>query len=345
MEKPYDYIRTINALVRVITTIVLFVVLILLIITYKMLAIHIPLPMEESSKVSQNSLHWVSPPLSSIPKTKTGKLILHGRELILHTEKFLGPKGITQKDGNGMRCTNCHLDAGTKTFGNNFSAVASTYPKFRPRYGAIESIEKRVNDCIVRSLHGKALDSASSEMRAIVAYIVWLGKDVPKGIAPEGSGLLAVPFLERPADPEKGKTIYSQKCAHCHGENGEGMVSKGSSSYLNPPVWGKYSYTVGAGMHRLGHLAAFVKTNMPWGVSYDAPQLTDEQAWDVAAYINSMPRPEIDLNKDWPDISKKPIDYPFGPFVDRFSEEQHKYGPYKAMLKMQETSTSLTRKN
>ena len=32
---------------------------------------------------------------------------------------------------------------------------------------------------------------------------------------------------------------------------------------------------------------------------------------------------------DYPDISKKPIDDPFGPYADTFSESQHKYGPFQ----------------
>jgi thiosulfate dehydrogenase len=66
--------------------------------------------------------------------------------------------------------------------------------------------------------------------------------------------------------------------------------------------------------------------------SHVKPILTDEQAWDIAAYINSMPRPEKRFKNDWPDISKKPIDLPFGPYADHFTEEQHKYGPYKEIV-------------
>jgi thiosulfate dehydrogenase len=45
-----------------------------------------------------------------------------------------------------------------------------------------------------------------------------------------------------------------------------------------------------------------------------------------------MPRPEKKFEKDWPDISKKPVDFPKGPYADHFSETQHKYGPYKEIL-------------
>jgi thiosulfate dehydrogenase len=279
--------------------------------------------------ITDSSEFWVPPSITSIPDDDQGKLIRYGRELIVRTGEYLGPNGTVSNTSNGMNCENCHLKAGTTHFGGNFSAVASTYPKFRPRYGGIESIERRVNDCFMRSLNGDSLRSSSHEMRAIVAYIRWVGHQVEKGEAPIGSGLMTLSFLDRAASPGNGKVIYAEKCAVCHGVNGEGMINSNDSSWLNPPLWGDNSYNVGAGLYRLSRFAGFVRANMPWGTTYNAPQLSDEEAWDVAAYINSNPRPGMDLSKDWPDLSTKPIDYPFGPFLDTFNEQQHKLGPFK----------------
>lgn len=272
---------------------------------------------------------WQAPDVAQIPKDENGKLIEYGRELIAHTSQYLGPKGSVMAMSNGMNCQNCHLDAGTKPFGNNYSAVASTYPKFRARSGMEETIEKRVNDCFERSLNGKVLANDSHEMKAIVAYIKWLGRDVEKGKSPKGVGLVELPFLDRPASTESGKLVYNQKCTLCHGKNGEGIELSNGRGYQYPPLWGEQSYNVGAGLYRLSRFAGYVKANMPLGATYEAPQLTDEESWDVAAYVNSLPRPEKDLSNDWPDISKKPIDHPFGPFTDGFGEAQHKLGPFK----------------
>ena len=68
---------------------------------------------------------------------------------------------------------------------------------------------------------------------------------------------------------------------------------------------------------------------MPQGVNWDTPQLSDEEAWDVAAFVNSQQRPKKDLHLDWPKISGKPVDHPFGPYADNFTEQQHKYGPFE----------------
>jgi thiosulfate dehydrogenase len=272
---------------------------------------------------------WEAPDSSTIPDNEEGELIRYGRDLVARTAWYLGPQGKIRKMSNGMNCQNCHLEAGTKPWGNNFGAVAATYPKYRERSSMVESIEKKINDCFERSLNGKTLDSTSREMRAMVAWMKWLGKDVPKGKKPLGTGITALPYLGRPASPDAGKLVYVAKCSRCHGANGEGLPDTLSGiGYTYPPLWGKYSYNKGAGLYRISKFAGYVKDNMPFGVAHGREELTDEQAWDVAAFVNSMDRPDKDLSHDWPDIATKPVDHPFGPFADSFSEQQHKYGPF-----------------
>ena len=280
---------------------------------------------------------WTGASANQIPVDGSGDLIRYGRNLIERTAYYLGPKGTIAHISNGMNCQNCHLDAGTKPWGNNYAAVASTYPKFRDRSGSVESIEKRVNDCFERSLNGRALDSSSKEMHAIVAYIKWLGSDIQKGTKPKGSGIMELKHLSRAADPLKGQLVYTSTCEKCHGKNGEGQINADQATYLYPPLWGNNSYNTGAGLYRLSRFAGYVKNNMPNPINYHNPQLTDEQAWDVAAYINSQPRAAKDLSNDWPRIAGKPVDHPFGPYADSFSEVQHKYGPFGEMVKSKKT--------
>lgn len=279
--------------------------------------------------------YWKAPEESVLSGTEK-EIIIYGKDLIAHTSVYFGENGKVSATTNGMNCQNCHLDAGTKVFGNNYSAVASTYPKYRARSGTTENIYKRVNDCFERSLNGKAIDTTSKEMSAIVAYINWLGKDVAKGQKPGGSGLKDLTFLDRAADPENGKSVYVAKCQSCHQANGEGILNADKTAYTFPPLWGNKSYNDGAGLFRLSNFAKFVKSNMPLGVSHDATQLTDEEAWDVAAFVNTQPRPKKDIKYDWPKIEEKPFDHPFGPYADGFSEKQHKFGPFKPIKEKQE---------
>jgi thiosulfate dehydrogenase len=277
---------------------------------------------------------WKAPDPSSLPHDEQGILVRYGRDLIVNTALFLGPKGKVASVSNGMDCQNCHIDAGARNFGGSFSAVASTYPRFRERSGRVESIEFRINDCLQRSLNGKTIDSAGREMQAMVAYLKWIGKDVPKKETPVGAGLEALEFLDRAADPEKGKLVYSANCVSCHGDNGQGQFSHDSSFYLYPPLWGENSFNVSAGLYRISRLASFVKNNMPFGqATHKSPRLSNEEAWDVAAYIVSQQRPEKFFGEDWPNVQTKPVDHPYGPFADSFSEKQHKYGPFLPIIK------------
>ena len=291
---------------------------------------------------------WKLISMDAVVHEKDPELVKYGRDLIANTAYYLGPKGTVAQQSNGMNCQNCHLDAGSKIWGNNYGAVAATYPKFRERSGSKENIIKRVNDCFERSLNGRGLDSNSREMKAMVAYIKFLGQFVPKDSIPNGTGIWKLKFLNRTADPEKGQVAYEQKCVSCHGLNGEGVKSPEGQTYTYPPLWGEHSYNIGAGLYRVSRFAGYIKTNMPFGATYEKPQLTDEEAWDIAAYVNSRPRPSKDLSKDWPKISGKPVDHPFGPYEDGFSEEQHKFGPFKPIddfKKAQKKKKELEEKN
>ena len=287
--------------------------------------------------------YWIAPDINTITDTNKKAQVEYGKELIAHTAKYLGPNGTVKKISNGMNCQNCHLQAGTVTFGNNYGSVSSLYPKFRARSGSVENIYKRVNDCFERSLNGKALDTTGKEMQAIVAYIKFIGSNVVKGKKAEGSGLKDLKFPERASDPEKGMTVYTTKCQSCHQANGEGLLTADKTEYTYPPLWGNNSFNDGAGLYRISNIAKYVKFNMPQGTTFKSPQLTDEEAWDVAAFISSQNRPHINVPKDWPDISKKPFDYPYGPYADTYSEAQHKLGPFKPIVDEQKKKEEMAK--
>ena len=165
---------------------------------------------------------WTAPDSNTIPRNDSGDLIRYGKKLIGSTSKYFGPKGRIGHNSNGMNCQNCHLKAGTRVWAGNFGSVASLFPRFSDRRGNTETINQRITDCFERSMNGKAPDSNSREMKAMNAYIRWVGKDVKKGKKPPGTGLELLTYIDSPADPEKGRLVYIQKCQLCHGANGEG---------------------------------------------------------------------------------------------------------------------------
>lgn len=272
---------------------------------------------------------------SEIPNDEFGKQVRYGRELILKTAYYLGPDGKSGKYlGNKMNCTNCHLDAGTRPYGLNFLSTHGRYPQFRPRENRILSLTERVNNCIERPHNGKPLPLDSPEMLAIISYIKWLGEGIPVNTRVRGDKGITISFPDYPLDIKHGKQVYAAECARCHGEDGQGKWKMDGSTYEYPPLWGMQSYQPGSGLFRIIKAAQFIKANMPHDqATWRKMKLTDREALDVAAFINSEEhvRPPK-KGSDYPDVGKKPIDYPFGPYNDTFSERQHKYGPFKPIL-------------
>jgi thiosulfate dehydrogenase len=257
----------------------------------------------------------------------------YGRRLLRETPELLGqdhPDPERRMIGNRLACASCHLDIGTEPGTLTLLQTTEHYPRFSGRQGAMTDIEDRINECMQRSMNGKPLPMDSPEMIAMAAYLRSLGAQY----AAMGAGSkkakepAAFKTPSRRADVALGQVVFSTKCSICHGTDGGGLLATGDKrkGYLFPPLWGPDSFNDGAGMGRVLTAARFIKTRMPLG----KPDLTDDEAYDVAAFINSKPRPEMpNLEKDYPDRSTKPIDNGYGPFADPFTADQHKYGPFQ----------------
>ena len=295
---------------------------------------------KSNSPVKTPANAWKAPDTAAIPLGKSGDLIRYGKDLLAHTANYFGPNGSIARISNGMNCQNCHLDGGTRLFGNNYSIFIASYPKWSDRSGTLQPATRRITDCFNRSLAGRAPDTNGREVRAMLAYMKWLGQGVKTGKQLFGTGSEKLKYLDHPADPVKGEAVFIAKCKVCHGSNGAGLLATDKKSYTYPPLWGEHSYNDGAGMYRISNFAGFVKNNMPFGAIYQNPQLTDEEAWNVAAFVNSQPRPHKDQHNDWKNLKNKPIDFPFGPYADKFSEKQHKYGPFKPIKDAQKGLTN-----
>ena len=178
-------------------------------------------------------------------------------------------------------------------------------------------------------MNGRALPLDSREMKAVSSYMRWLSTGIPAGARLIGAGTMQIKEPDRAADFTRGAQTYAQVCAACHGPDGSGVRAQDGLGYQFPPLWGPDSFNNGAGMSRLLTAAAYAKHNMPLGTRFDAPLLTDEEAYDVAGYIVSQKRPEKPgLEKDYPIRLQKPIDAPYGPYADGFPAQQHRFGPF-----------------
>ena len=280
---------------------------------------------------------FTPPDTATIPYDDFGNMVRYGRELVVNTAYYIGPEGTVGKHlNNKMNCSNCHLDGGTRPFALNYFSSHARYPQYRGRENKILSLADRVNNCIERPHHGKPLPLDSKEMLAIVSYMKWLAEDVPTGHRVKGDDGLELNYPARAANPDKGAVIYAAHCASCHGANGEGVMRPDNITYSYPPLWGMQSYEAGSSMHRVLKAARFIKANMPDKKAFwHKPFLSDNEAIDVAAFINDdriHQRPQPTKSMGYENISVKPIDYGVGPYVDTFSELQHKFGPYQPII-------------
>ena len=292
-----------------------------------------------SAGPASDSSVFVPPDTSTIPKDAFGDMVRYGRDLIVNTPHYIGPNGTVGKYlGNKMSCNNCHVDAGTRPFGYNFFSSHARYPQYRGREGRVLTLGERINNCIERPHNGTPMPLDSKEIVAMVCYMKWLAGNVPVNQHVKGDEGMELKYPDRAADPQKGAIIYAENCASCHGKNGEGVFNVDSSTYTYPPLWGPLAFQKGSSPSRVLKVARFIKANMPdKKATWKKPALTDEQAIDVAAFINDDRIHERPHKKDmsivdYPNTKVKPIDYDKGPYADTFSEFQHKFGPYRPII-------------
>jgi thiosulfate dehydrogenase len=228
---------------------------------------------------------------NSLPEGPVGEAVALGRRVLTHT-----PENAAAYSGNALNCSSCHLDAGRTPFAAPWVGIWGVFPEFRSRNARVNALQDRINDCFVRSLNGRALPVDSPEMIGILAYMQWLSRDVPTGKSVKGRGFLRIKSPQ-PPDSSHGRQVYAEKCAVCHGDEGQGTFAP-SGAMVYPPLWGPKSFNIGAGMARLNTAAAFVKANMPFG---QGGSLSDQDAFDVAAFFTRQPRPDFAHNsEDWP---------------------------------------------
>ena len=274
-------------------------------------------------------LRHYSPASAKVPAIATEE---YGKRLIAQTAELLGPHNPdpnARYSGSGLNCGSCHLGTGTEQGTLALMQASTRYPRQSPRTGGSTDIEDRVNECLQRSMNGRALPLHSPEMIAMASYIRSLGaRDAAMGATlRKANEPPAFKTPDRAADLTAGKQVFGDRCAVCHGTDGAGLLAAANPihGYVFPPLWGPESFNDGAGLHRVLTAARFIKARMPLGKA----DLTDDQAFDVAGYINAQPRPHMaNLDRDFPDRKAKPVDTGYGPYADSFSIEQHQFGPF-----------------
>ncbi|TAD78938.1 MAG: cytochrome C [Sphingomonadales bacterium] len=231
---------------------------------------------------------FAPPALDTIPQGPQGDAIRRGRELFLNTGTA-APRYV----GSGLNCRNCHLDEGRKADASPMWAAWGMYPAYRTKDDRISTMQDRIRGCFVYSMNAQISPAGTPPpygddiYRDLETYFAWLATGAPAGQELKGRGFVTVAKPAMAPDPARGRIVYEAKCSTCHQPDGAGLRNP-DGTYANPPLWGARSFNWGAGMAKTANAAGFIKANMPLGQDNS---LTDQQAWDVAAYVTSRERP------------------------------------------------------
>lgn len=217
-----------------------------------------------------------------MPGGDYGKVLRLGEKVFTETGKY-----AAKYTGNSLNCVNCHLDAGRKADSAPIWGAFIHYPAYRSKTGKVDTLASRIQGCFEYSMNGKAPPQDDEIMTALQTYAFWLAEGAPVGKPVPGSGY---PKLKKPAlvaDYIRGEKVYAQNCALCHSADGQGQ--RAGDHQVFPPLWGPKSFNWGAGMHQMANASGFIKANMPLG---KGGSLSDQDAWDVAMFMNSHERPQ-----------------------------------------------------
>jgi thiosulfate dehydrogenase len=225
-----------------------------------------------------------------VPPGKLGEVVRRGQEIVERTGEHPLSKPYV---GNALTCQSCHLQAGQDPQAATFLGVATAYPAWSPREKRVVTLEDRVLNCFMRSMNGVRPPLGSEVSVAVTTYITWLSAGEAMAMNPDRPlgprGVPSLTLLAAMADADRGKVLYAERCASCHADDGQGGDD-------GPPVWGERSYNQGAGMSRNDKLAAWLKVAMP----PDDRDLSEQQALDIAAWVNAHPRPKFVLKDHLP---------------------------------------------
>lgn len=223
---------------------------------------------------------------NAYPPGKLGEVVRLGEQVVMRTAEHPLSKEFV---GNQLNCTSCHLNGGRDRHAATFVGVASAYPAWAPREQKVITLEDRILNCFIRSQNGTRPPNGGELSVALTAYISWLSEgykiklNAEKSLGPNRLQMLDLGDNSANADKglsiQRGKRLYESRCADCHLEDGSGGEG--------PPVWGPQSFNSGAGMAKVDKLASWLKVAMPPGET----DLKDGEAVDIAAYVNSQPRP------------------------------------------------------
>ncbi|MGE8399098.1 MAG: c-type cytochrome, partial [Burkholderiales bacterium] len=187
--------------------------------------------MEDQSQIpapsaSAHAEYFQSPAESELPDNAYGRLVREGHALFVDTKR-LAPQYV----GNGLNCSNCHLDQGRLANSAPLWGAYPMYPAYRKKNDKVNTFAERLQGCFQFSMNGGKPPAADSpEITALSVYAYWLASKAPLGVELPGRGYPDVAQPAKGYDLKQGAAVYQAQCAVCHGEQGQGQ--KAGTDYV-----------------------------------------------------------------------------------------------------------------
>jgi len=138
--------------------------------------------MDDQSQLTQKATkgagecYFQPPQEKDLPSNAYGELVQQGRAIFVDTQKH-----AAEYVGNGMNCTNCHLDQGRKANSAPLWGAYPMYPAYRKKNDKVNSYAERVQGCFQFSMNGTPPAADSHVINALTAYSYWLSTGAPTG--------------------------------------------------------------------------------------------------------------------------------------------------------------------
>ena len=237
-------------------------------------------PVEHASPDAER--YFRPPPRSAIPDDPFGREVRLGERIFEHTNTL-----ASRYTGNPLTCANCHIDAGRRPNSAPIWAAFVNFPAYRSKNGRVNTFQERIQGCFRYSMNGRVPPLGDSVLVALESYAAWLSTGARHNEAMPGRGYPKLAQPPRAPDFARGRKVFAERCALCHGTDGQGRRARGVQVF--PPLWGARSFNWGAGMGNVDKAAAFIQANMPLGLG---GSLSLQDAWDVAMFVDGHERPQ-----------------------------------------------------
>ncbi|WP_210394579.1 c-type cytochrome [Motiliproteus sediminis] len=207
--------------------------------------------------------------------------------------------------GQQTSCDHCHQGVGDKQGADGRPQIGSLslgaswvmadmYDRFT---GLLLPFELRQMQCFINSSNGFKPNIADDLIRDVTAYSRFLSAalDLRIGQRYPEQGIDEVTVsqtLKRGDDYVRGEALYRQKCARCHGAQGQGLRQDGRT--LVPAVAGPDAFNL-----QSRNNFSFVSTILPGFICRNMPlgeegSLEPQQCRDIAFFVSNLPRPAGD---------------------------------------------------